>query len=68
MKYYKFLSSEGAGMYSNFKWPLPSADAPGAWTPEIVGDIVECERGYHAATLHQALLWLRLLPRRFRQE
>ncbi|CAK0771990.1 conserved hypothetical protein [Gammaproteobacteria bacterium] len=57
MKYYKFLTREHTGGYSSFDWTpyLPTADGPGEWTPEIEGELVDCENGYHLCDETQIL-------------
>jgi len=47
----KFLTAEGRGPRSNFKWPRP-----GEWV-EAEGELSACHNGVHAATLAQALAW-----------
>jgi hypothetical protein len=47
--FYKVLSADNRpahGGARNFAWPLPTADGPGEWTPEIVVPIA-CMAGYH---------------------
>jgi hypothetical protein len=57
MKYYKFLTSEKTGGYSNFDWTpyLPTDDGPGEWTPAVEGELVDCENGYHLCDETQIL-------------
>jgi hypothetical protein len=45
------------------QWSLPTHNedgtwTPGEWMPEIDGPLVECENGYHLATLEQLPRWL----------
>ena len=47
----KFLTADGRGPQSNFKWPQP-----GEWV-ETKGELSACHNGVHAATLAQALTW-----------
>ncbi len=56
--YYKFLTGDGKGPYSNVPWPLPADGQPGAWMPAVTGDLVLCGNGYHACTERDLLTWL----------
>ena len=56
-KYYKFLKADGSATYSKGKWALPDGDQPGEWMPEIEGEIVLCESGYHATTAAHLVEW-----------
>lgn len=46
--YYKVLNSDGTSPVAHAHWSLPDGDQPGAWMPDIVGDLIRCKRGYHA--------------------
>ena len=52
----KFLKEGGIGPYSGFQWPLPNGK-PGKWV-SVKGDLKMCERGVHACTPEQAMVWL----------
>ena len=59
MKYYKFLTKENTGKYSEFdftKW-LPDEGKPGDWLPEVE-KLELCVRGYHACSANDLLEWL----------
>ena len=56
--YYKFLTRNGTGPYSNVPWPLPADGQPGAWMPAVAGDLVLCTNGYHACTEANLMIWL----------
>ena len=61
MTLYKVLDAEGCSCNGGeLKWSLPARNddgswTPGEWMPEIEGPLVECENGYHLATLEQLL-------------
>ena len=59
MKYYKFLTADNLGPYSDFDFTpyLPTDDSPGPWLPEVER-LEFCENGYHACTREQLLYWL----------
>jgi hypothetical protein len=57
VKYYKFLTADGSATYGTGKWNLPHDGQPGEWMPDIVGDIVPCENGYHACRPQDVALW-----------
>jgi hypothetical protein len=47
----KFTKKDGM-TYGGFRWPLPTKNADGTWTPgewtrRIKGDLELCENGYH---------------------
>ena len=47
----KFLTGEGLGPYSDFKWPLPhSKNRPGKWI-KAEGPLIACKNGIHVCTL-----------------
>jgi hypothetical protein len=51
---YKFLRSDGTGVFTRFEWPLPNG-GPGAW---VEAPIETCRSGVHACRLHDLPLWL----------
>jgi len=59
MKYYKFLTSENKGAYSDFDYTdyLPKDGQPGKWLPKVE-DLELCESGYHACTRKDVLRWV----------
>ena len=59
MKYYKCLTADNLGPYSDFDFTpyLPTDDQPGPWLPEVER-LKFCESGYHACTREQLLYWL----------
>ena len=64
MVLYKVLNANGCSCHGgSLKWSLPVKNengswTPGEWMPEIEGPLVECENGYHLATLEQLTQWL----------
>jgi hypothetical protein len=54
---YKFLSDEGLGRFSEARWPLPVAGAPGAWL-EASLPLAPCVRGIHALRACDLPFWL----------
>jgi hypothetical protein len=52
MRAYKFLSSGGIGLFSNFVWP-----APGEWV-ETQQPVVDCLVGIHALRFDDLLDWI----------
>ena len=56
-KAYKFLTKSGTGPLSNFKWPRPEADAPGAWV-EAEGPLELCQNGVHVCRPLDLSYWL----------
>ena len=62
-RYYKFLTADGKGAYSGYRWPLPTKNddgtwTPGEWTPALDGEPSECQHGYHFCRAEQLLGWL----------
>ena len=59
MRYYKFLTADNKGAYSDFDFTdyLPVGDNPGMWLPEIQGDLMLCKNGYHATDSDHLLNW-----------
>jgi hypothetical protein len=51
---YKFLRSDGRGVFTRFSWPLP-AGGPGAW---VDAPVVPCRSGIHACRVGDLPLWL----------
>ena len=54
MSAYKFLSSEGRGLFSRFAWPLPNGE-PGAW---VESGIEPCRAGIHACRKDDLPYWI----------
>lgn len=54
MKAYKFLTLNGLGPFSRFRWPLPE-DGPGDW---ISAEVATCRSGIHACRAHDLPYWL----------
>jgi hypothetical protein len=55
--FYKVIMPDGSPTHGGSGlWPLPSADAPGAWR-EVTGDIVPCSNGLHVCTADQLAVW-----------
>jgi hypothetical protein len=52
---YKCLTADGAGVFSGFVWPLPSADGPGDW---VESDVEPCRSGIHACRTVDLPYWL----------
>jgi hypothetical protein len=50
---YKFLRSDGTGVFTRFRWPLPNG-GPGAW---VDAHIDPCVSGIHACRLADLPLW-----------
>ena len=59
MKYYKSLTSDDKGSYSEFDFTpyLPKAGRPGPWLP-VVDDLEMCAKGWHCADADHILDWL----------
>ena len=64
MVFYKVLDASGCSCNGgSLKWSLPTKNddgtwTPGEWMPEIKGPVVECENGYHLATMERLPQWL----------
>jgi hypothetical protein len=59
MKLYKVLNEDGTCYHGGSgKWFLPRGNRPGKWMPEVKGDLVLCENGYHLVTASQLIDWL----------
>jgi hypothetical protein len=54
MKAYKFLRSDGRGVFTGFRWPLP-ADSPGQW---VRAELDPCHSGIHACRPEHLPFWL----------
>ena len=59
MKYYKFITKENLGPYSNFDYTeyLPKGKRKGKWLPAIEDELETCKIGYHACKPDQLLEW-----------
>jgi hypothetical protein len=53
MMAYKFLRSDGTGVFTGFRWPLPNG-GPGAW---VDARIEPCVSGIHACRRADLPLW-----------
>jgi hypothetical protein len=51
---YKFLRTDGTGVFTRFPWPLPNG-APGEW---VEAPIAACHSGVHACRARDLPLWL----------
>ena len=56
MHAYKFLASGSRGRFSDFEWPQPAGDAPGAWVD--AGSVDECLTGVHACRTTDLPDWI----------
>lgn len=57
--YYKVLNEDGSACYGGHgQWSLPHDGKPGEWMPDIVGELVLCENGYHLCREGNLLDWL----------
>jgi len=54
MRAYKFLASDGRGVFSGFPWPLPD-ERPGAW---IESEVTTCRAGVHACRPADLPYWV----------
>jgi len=52
---YKFLRSDGRGVFSGFAWPMPADGRPGPW---VEGPVDPCRSGIHACRLRDLPHWL----------
>ena len=59
MKYYKFLTADNKGKYSEYDFTkyLPNDDKPGKWLRKIENPVL-CESGYHCFMPEHILEWL----------
>lgn len=56
---YKVLGIDGRSRNGgNMQWHLPVARQPGKWMPNIEGEIIPCQNGYHVVIGSQLLGWL----------
>ena len=51
---YKFLRTDGRGVFTGFRWPLPDG-GPGAW---VDARVEPCRSGVHACRVGDLPLWL----------
>ena len=51
---YKFLRTDGTGVFTGFRWPLPNG-RPGAW---VEAETDPCRSGIHACRIRDLPLWL----------
>ena len=57
MRAAKFLGVGAVGLFSDFRWPTPVDDGPGAWVGEQ--SVEACRRGIHACTFGAEMLdWI----------
>jgi hypothetical protein len=56
MRAYKFLDRNGRAIYSGASWPLPAANAPGAWME--TEHAVPCHVGIHGCRPSDLSYWL----------
>jgi hypothetical protein len=54
---YKFLAAGGVGRFSDYRWPLPTDERPGAWV-SVHGDLEACRNGVHACRVRDLPYWL----------
>jgi len=56
---FKFLRDDGSTVCAptEFRWPLPAGWKPGAWCPDVVGELEPGSRGYHAVRLDGLCGW-----------
>jgi hypothetical protein len=52
---YKFLHSDGTGVFTAYRWPLPEAGEPGSWVETRVDP---CRSGIHACRPADLPLWI----------
>jgi hypothetical protein len=57
MTAYKFLTKDGIGPISGYRWPMPVGHANGAWV-ETLGPLALCERGIHLCSAFDLAHWL----------
>jgi hypothetical protein len=59
MKYYKFLTADNKGKFSEYDFTqyLPDRDKPGKWLRKIDNPVL-CEKGYHCFMPEHILEWL----------
>jgi hypothetical protein len=54
MRAYKFLTDEGSGVFSRFRWPLPNG-GPGGW---VEAEVSPCRSGVHACRHEDLPYWI----------
>jgi hypothetical protein len=54
VKAYKFLTTDGTGVFSGFAWPLPNA-GPGDW---VAVEVDPCRSGVHACRPGDLSYWV----------
>ncbi|MEP6976723.1 MAG: hypothetical protein ABI948_01575 [Thermoleophilia bacterium] len=54
---YKFLRTGAVGRFSQFRWPTPVGEDPGAWVA-AEGDLENCRNGIHACRVSDLLGWI----------
>ena len=57
MKALKFLTADGVGRFSDFRWPRPEGSGAASWV-DAGGELEPCRHGVHACTREQMLDWL----------
>jgi hypothetical protein len=63
-KYYKILDNDGKSCHGGTTaWSLPTKNedgtwTPGEWMPEIGGELIPCNNGYHLCRPQDLLSWL----------
>ena len=59
MKYYKFLTADNKGKFSEYDFTqyLPDRDKPGKWLRKIDNPVL-CEKGYHCFMPEHILEWI----------
>lgn len=57
MKAWKLLNERSTTPFSDFVWPTPDGESPGAWV-EANGPVVPCRSGIHACTTGDLSWWL----------
>jgi len=55
---YKVLRHDGSAIHGSGTWHLPRGKRPGKWMPEIEGELVPCENGYHLCYRDTLVEWL----------
>jgi len=55
---YKWLTEEDESGIQHYPWDLPCDGQPGNWMPEIEGELIACERGYHLCRPRDLVFWI----------
>jgi hypothetical protein len=55
--FYKFLTEDGLGPYSDYRWPLPKNGKPGAWVTAR-GPLKACANGVHFCSENAIVMWI----------